>query len=167
MTSALPLHLALMATAITLAGCAGSSDKYPSLAIRDAERVTGQFTPSAPEAEPVAPVVSRQVTADIIGRAYGLRQRFDAAETNAAQLVRAARGAGPESDSWAQALVALAELTSIRGQTAIVLADLDDLESKAATSFAPTDNIRAAQIQVAHLVKEQDAALDSLSAQLR
>lgn len=147
---------------LLLSGCAGSSDRYPSLAIRDAERVAGQFMPIAPDQPPVPPVVSAQGLAEIVAKAAEMHRQFVANEPGATRLVEAARGTGSESDARSRALVALADLTSLRGQTAIALASLDDLETEAASTLAPLAEIRAAQTEVVLLVTEQDAVIDSL-----
>lgn len=162
-----PLRTLPIATlaAVLLAGCAGSSDAYPSLAIREAERVSGEFTPATPDTSP-APVASGEDISAILDQAKGAHRIFQAEQPGAQQLARAAAGAGIESAEYARALVALAQLTSLRGQTVIAMSNLDDLEVKAATGFAPTEGIRAAQAEIAMLVNEQTITIDSLAAVL-
>lgn len=160
------LLMAGLASAL-LAACAGSSDKYPSLAIRDAERVTGQFTPSVPDEEPVPPVASSQQLTEIIAAAAAAQRSFLDSLPDAQRLVEAASGAGIESDIRSRALVALADLTSIRGETVLALAKLDSYEAEAATGFAPVQDIEQAQNEIALLVNEQEAIIDSLGATLR
>lgn len=145
-----------------LAGCAGDSDAYPSLAIRDAERVTGSLLPAS---QPAAPALSAQTIESIdtaLLAARSMHARFLAARPQAAALVDAARGRGPESDNRAQALIAMADLTSLHSETAIALADLDRMEVEAATEFAPVEAIRSAQVQVKKLVSDQDLILEAL-----
>lgn len=152
--------------ALLLAGCAGSSDKYPSLAIRDAERVSGSFTPSEPEAPPVPPVASDQDLGSIAARARETHTRFMSEQEGAQGIVRAARGQSMESNARARAEVSLASLTSLRGQTQLAMAELDALQAEAATTFAPTDGIAVAQTQVASFLSEQNDILDSLMGEL-
>lgn len=153
--------------AMLVGACAGSGDKYPSLAIRDAERVTGQFTPDASDIPPIAPVASTAELADILASAASAHRNFIETRPSAQRIIEAASGSGSESDIRSRALVALADLTSIRGNTALALANLDRLEAEAATGFAPVEDIRQAQEEVARLVNEQDAVIDSLGATLR
>lgn len=165
-TNAPRTFVALCLTALLLSACAGSDKTYPSLAIRDAERVAGQFEPVAPADPPVPPVASAQEVAGIVAEATEAHRRFTANEPGAQRLVNAARGSSRESNARSAALVALADLTSLRGQTVIALASLDDLATEAETTFAPTQEIRAAQNRVTQLVSEQDATIDSLGATL-
>ncbi|MHA7818944.1 MAG: hypothetical protein ACX930_04780 [Erythrobacter sp.] len=166
MTSTTSKPVLVGLTALLLSGCAGSSDRYPSLAIRDSERVAGQFTPVAPEQPSVPPVASAEEVSGIVAEAAEAHRQFVANEPGARRLVDAARGTGIESNARSLALVALADLTSLRGQTSIALASLDDLETRAAATFAPLAAIRTAQAEVEILVTQQDAAIDSLGAGL-
>lgn len=151
---------------LLLAGCAGSSDAYPSLAIRDAERVTGSFTPSEPESPPPPPVASDEDVGAIADRARETHSRFMSERPGALAAVRTARGLGVESNARALAEVRLAVLSSLRGQTQLAMAELDSLQAKAATTFAPTGSIAVAQSQVAAFLSEQDEAIDSLMTEL-
>lgn len=154
--------------ALALSACAAEAGKYPSLAIRDAERVSGQFTPSPPSSPlPAEPVASPSDLSAILERAYGLQRQFDTAEPGAQVFVRAAQVDGALDGARSRALVAVAELTSLRGQTALILSDLDQLEIEASTRFAPTETIRAAQADVATIISAQDAAIDALGEELQ
>lgn len=46
------------------------------------------------------------------------------------------------------------------------MSDLDQLEFQAAAAFDATEDINAAQILVGQMIRDQEAALDSLSAEL-
>ena len=145
-----------------LGGCAGNSGDYPSLAIRDAERVTGSLSPAS---QPPATALSAQTIESIdtaLLSAQSMHARFLGARPQAAALVDAARGSEPESDNRAKALIAMANLTSLHSETAIALAELDRMEVEAATQFAPVDAIRSAQVEVKKLVTDQDTILDAL-----
>ncbi len=151
-------------SAALLAGCVGASDKYPSLAIRDAERQTGQFIPAAPQQLPAPSPATFEQLRGFVERARTAHQQFTAEQPAALRLARAARGSGVEDDRRARALVAVAALTSLHGQTSLALTDLDQLEFLAASEFEATDDIKAAQILVGQMIQEQDAALDSFDA---
>ncbi|MBV7259558.1 hypothetical protein [Erythrobacter crassostreae] len=146
-----------------LSACAGSSDKYPSLAIRDFERTQGQFTPlQAEEPAPIRAVATSQDLNDLVARAETSHGRFTRSQTNATALVRLAAGKSIESDDRQRALVALADLTAMRSDTAIALADLDLLTAEAATTFAPKEDIELARSKVETIITAQNRALDVL-----
>ena len=151
--------------AVILSGCAASSDRYPSLAVRDAERQAGVPAPAAPP-PPVAPVASSQELGDILAQAREADASFRAKQAEAARLAQASRGLDVESNAYASAAAAIAELSSLRGQTRSALGRLDELETEAATTFAPLAEIRAAQVEIEGLVAEQSAVLEATSANL-
>ncbi len=162
-----PFALSSLA-AVLLAGCAGSSDQYPSLAVRDAERAVGQFTPasSAEVDAGEAPAASPQTLGklrDAVELARGAHQQFIAEQSDTRQLAQAAKGAGVESDLHSRALIAIAGLSALHSQTNLALSDLDQLEFIAGSTFAPVEDIKAAQTLVQLMIAEQDAVLDSLS----
>ena len=161
------LRSALLLAAASLAGCATSSDRYPSLAVREAERMTGTFTPVEPPAPfAVAPETVRRVE-DLVAAASTLHQNFTTKVPAARGLASRASGNGAESDLRSRALLALAELASLRNQTATTLADLDRLEAEAATALGATGPISESQAAVAMMLGEQQEALDSLGTILR
>ncbi|MFZ9396610.1 MAG: hypothetical protein ACO25F_11180, partial [Erythrobacter sp.] len=152
----LRLVLPLAAAIALLTGCAGGSERFPSLALRDFERVQGSF--GAPDSRPTelrpAPLGAAQaneVTA-ALEQARSRHQRFlslvDAARGN----VVAAAGTGPEDRRWALAQVEIAELDSRRAGTAALLADLDRLYADASLSFAERDQVERAQTEVGTIV---------------
>lgn len=151
------------AGALALGGCAGNADRYPSLAIRDAERAAGTFTPAEPTEPAPTYTVDRSEIGNAIQRARASHEQFLAQRDSSSGIIRSAAGRGPESDLRSRALVALADLTTLRSATAIALADLDRLEVESATVFGPTEDIRTAQEYVARLVGEQDAEINSLA----
>ena len=156
--------------AIALAACAGADVEYPSLAVRDAERMVGQFTPvtpSEPVPPPVTPLTTREAIGSVIEEARDLHRRFLAAQPAAMTLARQARGDGNESDRRSRALIALADQSTLQSAMASQLAVLDRLEFEAASAFGATGDIREAQALVVDLMAQQDAALDSLSREMR
>ncbi|EAQ29528.1 hypothetical protein NAP1_02110 [Erythrobacter sp. NAP1] len=152
---------------LTLAACAGDSDRYPSLAIRDAERASGQFTPVQTPAPAAITPADRASIGAALEQARSTHEQFMAQQPAALSLARSASGRGNDSDVRSRALVAVASLSSLRGQTAIALADLDRMEVEAATSFAAIEDIRTAQSYVARLAMEQDEMLETLSEVMR
>lgn len=158
---------AALALAPLLSACAASSDKYPSLAIRDAERVEGRITPVAPDPHPVRPVASPADITQLVEQAQAAHARFAEALPAAQSLVAAASETSIESTARQRALLALADLTSLSADTALALATLDRLEAAARTEFAPAESIASAQTVIAALVREEDEALDALAVRLR
>jgi hypothetical protein len=152
-----------------LAGCAGATQAdYPSLAIRDVERVAGTLAPAAAPAPPPAPAsATLNEAGELRARASEIHARFLAAAPEARSRVGAARGAEPGAESWARAQVALAGLEAIRSQAMVPMADLDRLHVDAATQGQETVTIAAARDEVAALIAEEDRLIASLQAGLR
>lgn len=152
--------------AVLAAGCSSSSDQFPSLAVREAERLTGQFTPAQPgEPAPTYSVPSSQIDA-ALATARAAHQRFIAARPGAQASARGARGSAVGTSPHSLALIDLADLSTYHSETSIALAALDRLEAQAATLFAPTDAVKAAQAEVAALIGTQDETLESLDREL-
>ncbi len=158
--------IGLWAVALLLPACAGDKDRYPSLAVRDVERSQTQFMPAAATNEPIRPVASSSDISTLVQQARTLHARFEAARQSTTRLVENAAGAGIESNSRQRAMIALADLSAIRGETAAPLGDLDLLQAEASTTFAPTQEIEDAQAVVAGIVREQDEALARLGRRL-
>lgn len=159
--------------ALGLGACQSASGNYPSLAIRDIERAEGQFEPV--ETPPLdVPEVPTGLTGPLPERLAALSQsaraaheRFLAARPGASRLTAAASGASIGSDAWASAEVALSDLDSIRSDTAIALADLDNLAIAAAVQSEKRTAIDAARAEVLALIVEEDSTLRDLRARLR
>ncbi|MBO9518757.1 MAG: hypothetical protein J7493_11880 [Porphyrobacter sp.] len=163
-----PTVLPLLILASSLTACAGASDAYPSLAIRDAERVSGTMTP-------VTPVVIRPAaSAEVLGRVDQLEA--DAASANTAfvagtpaarRAVNAASGQDVGSENWSVAQVAVAGLEAERAKAMTALADLDRLYVDAGVEGTEIDRIAAAREGVMALVEQQNAVLEELAGGLR
>ncbi len=160
------IRLVPLVLAAPLAACAGGSADYPSLAIRDAERVEGTFEP-APATEAPAPPAAP--SADLLQRLSQLRteaasahRAFTQAVPGARRTIEAARGAGVETNSWAAAQVALADLDSHRSRTAVALGDLDLIFADATLAFELREPIADAHSQVADMIAQEDAILAEL-----
>lgn len=160
-----PTLLMLAFSPAILSACAGSGDRYPSLAIRDAERRVSVAEPTEPPA-PVAPVASAQEISAIVAEAREANAAFREAQPGVRRLAEAARGLDFESNAYSNATAAVATLSALRGQTVSALGRLDELETEAAAIFAPTEDIRSAQAEIEGMVIEQSAALEAVSANL-
>ena len=164
------LRIAPLLLAAPLAACAAGSADYPSLAIRDAERVEGSFDPAAPAEAPPPPAPP---SADLLGRlsqletqAASAHRAFLEAAPGARRAVIAARGATVETNSYADAQIALADLDSHRSRAAVALGDLDLLFAEAALAFAMRAPIAEARGEVAALIAQEDAILAELRGSL-
>ncbi|HEY1605478.1 MAG TPA: hypothetical protein VGF77_07745 [Allosphingosinicella sp.] len=124
-------------TLAALAGCAGSSGPYPSLAPRPIEKTLGE--PGVPPTvAPIAddPEVASQIATFLAEAQAGDRafhKDFPAAE-------EAARKAGaPGSDAWIQAQQALSRAEAGEAQTARALAELNRYATDRANAKALSD----------------------------
>jgi len=162
MTQARFLCLALLSA--TLVGCAGTAEEYPSLAIRDSERLSGTmaaaqpqpYIPPSPDAATLASVE------DLAAQARNAHARFLAAAPDARRRARAAGASRVGSEAWAQAQVAIAELETRRSQTMIALADLDRAyveTSTAGEAIAPIADVRS---EIMQLVEQENALIAEL-----
>lgn len=156
-------HILLLgAAAASLAACASDAGKYPSLARRPAERVSGTFVPPPPPAaQPPAPEVLGKLDG-MVARARSADARFRDHLSGARGLIRAGSGAAVASESWAAATIALSDLESSRSEAMIALADLDALYAQERIAGSDTTAIEFARGQVLAIVAEQDAALADL-----
>lgn len=160
-----------------LGACDADRSRFPSLAIRPAERAYGTGTPVTPAAS--LPLAS-ELTAgtDLAARVTLLRDTARAAHGRflgqtgaAARVIDAARGAAPGTAAWSRAAIALAGLSSARGEGMVALADLDRLliaaTEKAATG--PDDDLQLvdpAHRDAAALLAEEDRTIAALSSAL-
>lgn len=151
---------------ILLAACATPDEGYPSLAIRDTERVSGsmEVEPAPPLPEPSAATIAS--VDEIAATARAAHARFLAAEPEARSVAAAAAGSGRGSEAWSRAQVAIADLESIRSQAMIALADLDRIYVDAATSAQATQRISATRSEVDALVAQENAAIQALLARV-
>jgi hypothetical protein len=147
-----------------VAACATPEGEYPSLAIRDAERIGGSFEPVTSEpyvSPPTSPAVLGRL-GELTGEAASAHRAFLAEAPGVRGAVSAARGGGVGSEAWARAQVALAGLQASRSRAVIALADIDRIYVDAATEGGETDRIAAARDAVAGQVEEQNRVIESL-----
>lgn len=165
-----PILLAAFACAGALGGCASTPESsYPSLAIRDVERITGQLeTPPGPLVQIPPPQPAAQST-DSLGQPGELgaeAARAHARFMEQAPAVRTSAGRANSSpvgsENWARGEVALAGLEGIRSQTLIALADLDRIYVDAITNRRPVDQIETVRTEVSAMVAKQDEVIAGL-----
>ena len=162
--------LALAIATATLCSCAANSDRYPSLSLREFERVEGTFTAATPSSESIrptpAPIEQVEQVAQALADAIANHDAFMDETKSAYTAVAAAEGQSLGSDDWSIALVTLAGLDSRRNATAITLADLDDLYASATLSFTERDEVGEARKQIVEMIVAEDRILNELSRNL-
>lgn len=176
MTKSKILRPALLAPmlASALAGCSSTATEgYPSLAIRDVERVQGSFEPvptqklDVPEVEvDLAGGLDARLSA-LVAQARSAHADFLSSRPGAERLVAAASGAAIGSDNWAAAQIALADLDSARSVAAVALGDLDIIHAAAEVQAEDTGAIDEARNRVLTIIGEEDAALQRLRDRVR
>lgn len=164
--------LALLSLAC-LAGCASPGDtRFPSLATRPGERISGTLQPPSAPAQPPATAATGSRLAALRDRALAAHRAFEDKRGRAASLSAAAQGAAVASEAWSVAQVALAELEAARSQAMIALADLDALYVAEAAAAVPTGGsgdlaaVSATRDEVTAWIAEEDAALAALRGRL-
>lgn len=165
-----------LAGLLLLAACASAGD-YPSLARRDAERISAtadpvQTDPSVPVAlvSPDASLVDR--LAHLESQAESAHRRFHDQLGRTEALVGEAHRAEIASESWSVASVALAGLEAARSESMIALAELDGLHAAERVAHYNTESgdgqaITALRDRVMALVAEEDRILADLRGQIR
>lgn len=161
--------LAIGLSFVTLAACASTAEEYPSLAIRDSERLTGSMAGAEPQpyipTPPGEPTLDR--VAQLAAQARASHAEFLAAAPQARRRAGAARGASAGSEAWAVAQVAIAGLETHRSAAMIALADLDRIyveTSNAGESILPIADVRT---EVVELVDQENALIADLLANMR
>lgn len=154
---------------LTAGGCTGASGKYPSLAIRDAERVSGTAQPVDGDPAPVTEMPSPELAGrleQLSGDARRAHDSFIAAAPAARSAVSAADGSSVASDSWVAAQMAVAGLEASRSRLLIALAQLDSLHVNAQLEGGGKDAVASARDAVDAMAREEDEALAALLARL-
>ncbi len=153
--------------AVLLAGCATDSDRHPSLAIRDFERVQGTFEVASGEdgIEPPIPASATSIeqVAQLLSQARQAHLSFLEFAPEAERQLAAAQGLSPDDNQWAESQLAFAELDTKRSQVAIMLGDLDLMFADTSLSYQELSEIEAAREEVRKLVAEEDSILRELA----
>jgi len=150
------------AITLFLSGCAASSDKYPSLAIRDFEKAA-QGSEGAPL--PSATTLSNSTESALQdARKVAARRHasFNSALPDVRSKVAAARRGGQTSNAWSIAQIAIADLTSYRSQTAIALGNIDAILAKASADLVDVSPHLPIQGEVTGMLEQQDRTLAQL-----
>lgn len=159
-----------IALILTLGACASSADRYPSLAIRDIERIYGSAQPVEPAPPPPPVEASPELTqrlSQLQGEAARAHQAFLSALPRTRSLVNAARGSAVASDSWVAAQTSVSSLESSRNRIMLAMADLDKLLLQAEIEGGAREAVAQAQASVNGMVEEEDAVLEQLIGSLR
>ena len=171
---ALRMRVAILLPLAFVAACASTgTSKYPSLASRPGERVSGIVEPVQAPPPPPATAATGGRIAQLRALAQSAHTRFTERRASAASLSAAAQGAAVASEAWSVAQVALASLDAARSEAMIALADLDSLYVDAKSGAVATngsgdvDAIGATRDEVIALIGEEDATLAALRGRLR
>lgn len=162
------VRLALLPALIAITGCAAPDGAYPSLALRESERVGGTLAvpPQAPDAAPAITPATLADSERLLAEAQAAHAAFLKTAPAARDAVRAAQGSARDSDRWARAQVAIADLEASRAQVMIALADLDRLTVDAAVAGGQFAGLAAKRDNIAALSDGQTqmiaAMLESL-----
>lgn len=162
--------------ALVLSACA-TSGKYPSLAERDIERISGSAAPVDSQAGALPPPFAAKADASLQTRLAGLAERARQADSafreaqTAAQQATAAVGGEATGKSRLAAQTAVSVLQTRRSDSIAVLAELDTLYAQAQDASLNRENadllaITATRVSVQNEVAAQDAAVASLSERL-
>ena len=154
-------NLGLAGLLAGLCACAGPDGRYPSLAMRPFETAAPVALSPAPD-QPIRPVVTGAEIAALVARANAAHGAFTAQQGETERRARAAAGQGIESNARAAALVTMADLSSQRGATSAVLADLDLLAVEASNRLASDPTLDSARAEVAALLASEDAMIAKL-----
>ncbi len=167
MTSWRSIPLLLLASA-ALGACATPAD-YPSLSIRDTERVSGSISaPEGPISLPDPPSAATLGEIDsLVAQVRDAHRNFLTAADDARSPVNSARTAQMGSPEWSVAQVAIANLESMRSSAMIALADLDRLYIDTTVQGDEAGAIETARTDVTAIVTDQDRLIASLLATLR
>ncbi len=168
------MRFAILFPLALVAACASTgSARYPSLATRPGERVSGTAEPVAAPAPPPATAATGSRVTQLRAQAQAAHARFAERRASAAALSAAAQGAAVGSEAWSVAQVALASLEAARSEAMIALADLDSLYVDAKNAAAMTDGsgdvdaIGATRADVIAMIGEEDATLAAMRGRLR
>ena len=167
------MRVAILLAPALLTACTSAGDsRFPSLATRPGERVSGTIEPAPAPLPPPTTAAAGSRIARLRAQARAAHGKFEERRGSADSLSRAAQGAAVASEAWSVAQVALAGLEAARSEAMIALADLDALYVAAQVAAVPTggsgdlDAIAAARGEVTALIAKEDAILAGLRGRL-
>lgn len=149
----LPALALVLLASLALGACATPDEGYPSLAIRDGERMTGSIAAPEPQPLPAPPTATLDAIDSLLDQARQAHADFQ----------RVAARVGPASRSADRATrdVAIGEMMSARSMTMVPLAELDRLYAAAAAEGQDVSAIVEARAQAEALVAMENAAIDA------
>jgi len=122
------IRRSLLLVVLLAAGCAASTDKYPSLALRPIEsRSDAEVVAPTPDATPDAALDAKLASIAATLTKTDTDFAAVAARADTAARVPAAQATG--SDQWLVAQTALAEMDGLRGDTQGAVSDLERLST--------------------------------------
>jgi hypothetical protein len=146
-----------------LAACATPQADYPSLICRPVDFAGPAPSAAAPPLPvPTAPpgtLLEPEEVSALAARAEDLHARFLSAFTDPAL---SGRDRGVESDAFARAQLAVAELSTLHGQLLAVLADLDEAYALRTILLADPGPVASLRDKIASDVEEQRRLLATL-----
>lgn len=164
-------RIAPLALILALGACAGGDKtRYPSLQMRDVERISGKAEAVQPNAAPEIPVQPSadlsQRLSQLVGRAQQAHRGFVNDIPATRQAVAGSEGAEVASEGWSVAQASLSSLDAARNPAIIALADLDVLYVQSELEVGAADAVAAARDEVQALVSEEDSMIGELSSRL-
>ena len=145
--------LACTGLCVSLGACATPDEGYPSLAVRDGERVTGSIAAPEPQPLPAPPAATLDAIDSLLAQARQAHADFQ----RVANRVRPATGSGDRATRD----IAIGEMMSARSATIVPLAEFDRIYAAAAAEGQDVTAIGEARAQVEALVAMEDAAIDA------
>lgn len=160
--------LCIPAFPVLLAACAGPTGEYPSLAIRDGERVSGEMAagPAEPYIPPAPPPATVEEATSLAAEARALHAQFLSDMPGVRNRVANARGSSVGSEAWSDAQVALTILESHYGRMTVMLADIEALYVATSTEGQAIAPLEAERDAVADMVTQEEATIEGLLAQI-
>ena len=150
---------------LTLAGCAGTSTSYPSLAPRPVEKLS--LDEPAPESIVPPPTANGASDAKVAAQATAAetgRANFTEQLATTRRAVAAASGQAAGGEAWIAAQQALSRLDQTRGPVTTALASLDAMMVEA--GGAPSPALADAWTRVSAIDDEQRTTFNALAAAL-
>ena len=168
MRSAIPAFV-LSLSALSLGACASDRTEYPSLERRPIERISAVYTPAAPAtpvALPAPPAGTLGKLDGLVGQARSADVKFRQREARARSLVGSTGNAGPGSESWSTATIAVAELEAARGEAMVALSELDLLYNDTVLRGEDASAIGQARDAVIGIIGYEDRVLGEVRSRL-
>jgi len=152
----------------SLAGCAGSSEDYPTLAVRSTELASRPVvSPEAEASQPASPAPQTLERAAAAARqARVAHGDFLATVPGVQGAVDNAAGSPAGSERWSNAQVSVARLQAHRSRAMVALADLDRIYIESANGGESLADIAATRGEIETLIASEDRLLERLLASL-